>query len=83
MQDTLIDQGLNLMLFGMGTVFVFLTILVFATTLMSTLVNRFAPVAKVGQAPTQTPPTATATTPTVSPNIVSAIEKAVAAHRQR
>jgi len=26
MHETLIDQGLNLMLFGMGTVFVFLTL---------------------------------------------------------
>lgn len=87
MQDTLIDQGLNLMLFGMGTVFVFLTILVFATTLMSALVNRFAPVAKVDPAATKTlrvvSPIAATTSPTVSPNIISAIEKAVAAHRQR
>jgi oxaloacetate decarboxylase gamma subunit len=83
MQDTLIDQGLNLMLFGMGTVFVFLTILVFATTVMSTLVNRFAATAKVEQAPTQAAPIAATTQLTVSPNIVSAIEKAVAAHRQR
>jgi oxaloacetate decarboxylase gamma subunit len=83
MQDTLIDQGLNLMLFGMGTVFLFLTILVFATTLMSTLVNRFAPAPQVDQAPTQASPIAATTPLTVSPNIVSAIEKAVAAHRQR
>jgi oxaloacetate decarboxylase gamma subunit len=42
MQTSLIDQGLDLMLYGMGTVFVFLTILVFATTLMSRIVNAFA-----------------------------------------
>ncbi|MFT6100865.1 MAG: oxaloacetate decarboxylase gamma subunit [Arenicella sp.] len=83
MQDTLIDQGLNLMLFGMGTVFVFLTILVFATIVMSTLVNRFAPATKVEQAPSQAPPIAANSPLTVSPHIVSAIEKAVAAHRQR
>jgi len=83
MQDTLIDQGLNLMLFGMGTVFVFLTILVFATTLMSALVNRLIPVTQVDPAPTQAAPIAAATPITVSPSIVSAIEKAVAAHRQR
>ncbi len=35
MQDTLMDQGLTLMLAGMGTVFVFLTMLVGAMTLMS------------------------------------------------
>lgn len=40
----LISEGLNLMLLGMGTVFVFLTILVFVTTFMSSLVQKYAPV---------------------------------------
>ncbi len=31
------------MLYGVGTVFIFLTLLVVATTLMSALVQRFAP----------------------------------------
>ena len=39
----LVADGLNLALYGMGTVFVFLTLLVFATRLMSWLVLRFAP----------------------------------------
>ena len=43
MQDTLIDQGLTLMLAGMGTVFVFLTTLVIAMTLMSFVVARLQP----------------------------------------
>ena len=44
MQDTLFDQGLTLMFAGMGTVFVFLTTLVAAMTLMSFLVRRLRPV---------------------------------------
>ncbi len=36
----LFSEGLNLALYGMGTVFVFLTLLVFATRLMSWLVLR-------------------------------------------
>lgn len=40
MQYTLIDQGLTLMLVGMGTVFVFLTVLVIAMSLMSLVVGR-------------------------------------------
>lgn len=36
----LISEGINLMLFGMGFVFVFLTLLVFVTTLMSSVVNK-------------------------------------------
>ena len=40
---TLIEQGLDLMLYGMGTVFIFLTLLVIVTTLMSLIVQRWFP----------------------------------------
>ena len=40
MDSTLISQGLDLMLYGMGTVFTFLTLLVGVTTLMSKTVNK-------------------------------------------
>lgn len=43
MQPTLLDQGLMLMLVGMGTVFVFLTVLVAGMSLMALIVNRFLP----------------------------------------
>ena len=43
MQTDLIGQGLELMLYGMGTVVVFLTLLVFTTSGMSLLVRRFIP----------------------------------------
>jgi oxaloacetate decarboxylase gamma subunit len=43
MQPSLIDQGLTLMLVGMGTVFVFLTILVAAMSLMALVVRQLAP----------------------------------------
>ena len=39
----LIEQGLDLMLYGMGTVFVFLTLLVFVTALMSAVIQRWIP----------------------------------------
>jgi len=42
-RDVLIEQGLDLMLYGMGTVFVFLTLLVIVTTLMSAVVQRWLP----------------------------------------
>ncbi|KEA64342.1 Oxaloacetate decarboxylase gamma chain [Marinobacterium lacunae] len=41
--DNLLSEGLNLMVFGMGFVFVFLTLLVFSTGVMSKLVNKYAP----------------------------------------
>ncbi len=44
MQPTLLDQGLTLMLVGMGTVFVFLTLLVTGMSLMAMIVKRLLPV---------------------------------------
>ena len=43
MQASYLDQGVTLMLVGMGTVFVFLTVLVFAMSAMAAIVKRFAP----------------------------------------
>lgn len=40
---TLIEQGLDLMLYGMGTVFVFLTLLVIVTITMSAVIQRWLP----------------------------------------
>ena len=41
MQNELVREGFALMLAGMGTVFVFLTVLVIAMTMMSRLALRF------------------------------------------
>ena len=40
---TQVEQGLDLMLYGMGTVFLFLTLLVIVTALMSIAVTRWLP----------------------------------------
>lgn len=45
MPDTLLAQGLMLMLTGMGTVFVFLSLLVVAMSAMSRLIGRERPAA--------------------------------------
>jgi len=39
--SNLMSEGLNLMLVGMGFVFVFLTLLVFVTSLMSKIITRY------------------------------------------
>lgn len=41
--DNLLSEGLELLVFGMGFVFVFLTLLVISTGVMSKLVNKYAP----------------------------------------
>lgn len=41
MQNELMQQGVELMLYGMGTVFTFLALLIVATTFMSIVVRRF------------------------------------------
>ncbi len=43
MQPTLLDQGIMLMLVGMGTVFVFLSVLVAGMSLLALVVHRFSP----------------------------------------
>ena len=43
MQQDIVGQGVELMLYGMGTVVVFLALLVVATTLMSAFVGRYFP----------------------------------------
>jgi len=68
MANSLINEGLTLMLVGMGTVFVFLTVLVGATTLMSRLVMRFTPGPAAGGD---------------SDEEIAAIAAAIAAHRRK
>jgi oxaloacetate decarboxylase gamma subunit len=72
---TLIDQGLELMLFGMGTVVVFLSLLVLVTSAMSALIERFAPLPPV----VETAATAT----TEDPLLLAVITAAIKKHRSR
>ena len=68
MQNELINEGLTLMLAGMGTVFVLLTVLVMAMTLMSRLITRSQ---------------ITVELPGPSDDVVAAISAAVARHRTK
>jgi oxaloacetate decarboxylase gamma subunit len=67
MESTLFNQGLELMLVGMGTVFVFLTLLVIAMSLMANIIARLAP--RVAQE--------------ISDEELAAVTAAIAAHRNK
>jgi oxaloacetate decarboxylase gamma subunit len=80
MQQDIVAQGLELMLFGMGTVVVFLALLVVATTVMSAFVARYFP------EPQRAPSAASkAVAGASSPNeeVVAAISAAIHQHRNR
>jgi oxaloacetate decarboxylase gamma subunit len=78
MEATLIDQGLDLMLFGMGTVFTFLTLLVGVTHLMSMIVNNLAPAE-----PDALAGALDGSEAAVDPRIAKVIQVAIDKHRAR
>ena len=69
--ESLLGQGVDLMLIGMGTVFVFLTLLVFATKAMSAVAQRLQP-ASIPLPPQQEQ----------DEQVVAAIAGAIAQHRK-
>jgi oxaloacetate decarboxylase gamma subunit len=81
MDESLLRQGLDLMLFGMLTVVLFLSLLVLATSALSALVRRFAPPAPV-PAPAAAAPGSAVPANGPSPAVVAAIGAAIARHRQ-
>lgn len=81
MQESIMHQGVDLMLYGMGSVFVFLTVLVIATTIMSSLIQRFLPDAPAtAPAPAAVPSAPTSVT---DPKLLAVIKAAVDQHRAK
>ncbi len=78
----LLMEGVELMVLGMGAVFVFLIMLVGCISLMSRLVNHFTP-AVPETAVTSTRRPAVASTAAVDPHTLAAISAAVRLHRSR
>ncbi|MDX1634740.1 MAG: OadG family transporter subunit [Marinobacter sp.] len=79
--NELMSQAVDLMVAGMGFVFVFLLILVFATLLMSKLINRFS--APEPAAPARTSRAKPKAPTSVDPDVAEAIKKAIAQYRSR
>jgi oxaloacetate decarboxylase gamma subunit len=69
------------MLFGMGTVFVFLTLLIIGTTFMSKVINSLFPEAPVEFSAARTP--ADANRVSVDARTINIIEDAIRQHRAR
>ena len=76
----LMREGLNLSIYGMGMVFFFLTFLVGATVLMSTLLTRFEPVTQPLDHDRER---SISTESTPSPKILAAISAAIVKHRNQ
>lgn len=80
MQSSLLDQGFDLMIFGMGTVFVFLTLLVFCTFFMSAFISRFL---SEPDLPAPSAPASNVTNQTVAPETLAVLQAAIKAHKQQ
>lgn len=73
----IVSDGLSLMAFGMGTVFVFLVTLILVTSIMSSLIERFLP------EPASKPANIEQTTSNVDPRLLKVIALAVKEHKSR
>lgn len=80
MQSALIEQGFSLMLYGMGVVFIFLTLLIFATTGMSAIVQRWFPEKAEPVLPTRNKPATAGAVPSLTLKVIQA---AIEQHRSR
>lgn len=84
MDEALIQQGADLMLFGMGSVAVFLTLLVVAMVLMSAVVNRWFPEAEPAAPENgRTPAAPGGASGQVDRTTLAAIKAAIEQHRAR
>ncbi|MBB3168586.1 OadG family protein [Simiduia aestuariiviva] len=77
MQQEIVQQGIDLMVFGMGTVVVFLTTLVIVTVAMSGVMSRFFPESEKPLTPST--PSGSA----VDARTLAVIKAAIAKHRKR
>ncbi len=82
MQDSLFSQGIDLMMFGMGTVCVFLAVLVVVTTVMSKIVVRYFPEPAEENGRTA-PVVVNTTSATVDNKTLTIIRAAIQQHRQK
>ncbi|WP_299771674.1 OadG family protein [uncultured Pseudoteredinibacter sp.] len=80
MSASLMQQGFDLMLFGMGTVFVFLTLLVVSVTVMSSVIQKFFPEAEPEARPGPSP---AAPAQVNDPKLIAILQAAIEQHRNK
>jgi len=78
MQENIMAQGIELMIYGMGTVVVFLALLVIATMAMSAFIARYFPESGKATAAGRLPKRALAVD---DPELVAVISAAIHQHR--
>lgn len=81
LQNVILEQGFDLMLYGMGSVFVFLTLLVVGTMLMSAFLSRFMPEAELVAVPKKA--ATVKTIAAVNPKTLAVIQDAIHQHRAK
>jgi len=77
LESEIIQNGLNLMLYGMGMVFVFLTVLIICTTYMSQIILKFFP----EPLPAELPRSSAPVSHSVDKATLAAIQAAINEHR--
>lgn len=81
MDNVILEQGMNLMLYGMGSVFVFLTLLVAGTTLMSGFISKYMPEDEPAEIPKK--PALDKQQFAVDPTTLAVIQDAIHQHRAK
>lgn len=81
MQGDIVSQGLELMVYGMGTVVLFLALLVLATTAMSSLLVRYLPEPEPPPVTARERTPGAAATGELDPGVVAVITAAIHQHR--
>jgi len=81
MQGDIVAQGIELMLYGMGTVVLFLALLVVMTTLMSRCVSLYFPESESSAEAALRKQRGSTQPPADDPNLVAVISAAIHQHR--
>lgn len=79
METNIINEGVTLLVLGMGFVFLFLGLLVIAMNAMSVVIARFP----TTEAQTTAAPAVAPAPATIDPNTLAAIRAALALHREK